>query len=132
MISSPVQSTVILDLRCLQDPVSVRRGVGRHALALLREASAGLHLEGMIDPNLPSLIEEARALVAAIHLNAYSAGRGGPPACFISLSPMAHDPLFAARLLAYDRTTRVAVVHDFISHQEPERYLPDPARRLRD
>jgi glycosyltransferase involved in cell wall biosynthesis len=130
MISSPVQPTAILDLRCLQDPDYARRGVGRHALALVREAPAGLRLEGIIDPDLPPLIEEARALLAAVHPNAYAASRRGQPACFVSLSPMTHDPLFAARLLADDRITRVAVVYDFIPHREPDRYLPGPAQRL--
>ena len=131
MISSPVRPTVILDVRCLQDPDYARRGVGRHALALLRGAPAGPRLEGMVDPDLPPLIEEARAALAKVHPNAYAASRSGPPACFVSLSPMTHDPLFAARLLADERITRVAVVYDFIPHREPDRYLPGPAERLR-
>ena len=53
------KSTIVVDLRCLQDPDYARRGVGRHALALLRHAPAHLRLVGLTDPGLPTLLPEA-------------------------------------------------------------------------
>ena len=126
--------SVVLDLRCLQDPNYASRGVGRHALALLRHAPAGLRLVGLVDETLPSLLPEARGALAAVYPNAYAASGAGtpgrPPACVVMLSPMTHDPLFVARLLSDPTVLRAAVVYDFIPHRWPERYLPDSAQRL--
>jgi len=105
-----VAATAVVDLRCLQDPNYVRRGVGRFALALLRHAPAGLRLVGLVDPALPPLFDEARPLFDAIFTSAYAfeqASRSSSDrVCFISLSPMTHDPLFGARLLAICRHPR--------------------------
>ena len=131
---SPV---VLLDVRCLQDPDYARRGVGRHALALLRGARASrpaLRLQGLVDSELPPLIEEACGELEAVHVNAYAAGGAGssaqPPSVFVSLSPMTHDPLFAARLLVDPALLRVAVVYDFIPNRYRDRYLPTAAAQL--
>lgn len=124
------QQVALLDVRCLQDPDYARRGVGRHTLALLRQAPAGVRLEGLADPNLPPLIEEARALLTRVHFNAYAATCAETPSLFVALSPMTHDPLFAARILSDERVIRIAVVYDFIPYREPARYLPGPAERL--
>lgn len=120
---------VVLDVRCLQDPSYARRGVGRHTLALLRQAPPWVKLDGLADPDMPPLIEEAAATLDVIHPNAYAASMASPDA-FISLSPMTHDPLFAARLLTDRRIARIGVVYDFIPHREPARYLPGAAERL--
>ena len=125
---------VVLDLRCLQDPNYARRGVGRHALALLRHAPPDLRLVGLVDTSLPALLPEARDAVAVTGVNAYAASPAGAaprrPACFVMLSPMTHDPLFVARLLSDPTVLRAAVVHDFIPQRMSDRYLPDPARHL--
>ena len=127
---------VILDLRCLQDPNYARRGVGRHTLALLRHAPVernALRLVGLVDPDLPPLIDEAQELVLEQYTNAYAVMQadpaGEPPAAFVSLSPMTHDNLFVGRLL-FDRRLRAAVVYDFIPRRWPERYLPGARERL--
>lgn len=128
--------TIVVDARCLQDPNYARRGVGRHVLALLRHVprGRGIDLLGLVDPALPALIEEAREVLPDIVPNAYRAGRGEPghrgPDGFVALSPMTHDPLFTARLMADPRLLRAAVVYDFIPRREPERYLPGPGDRL--
>ena len=44
------QGTVIVDLRYLQDPNYIHRGVGRHALSILRNAPRGQRIVGLIDP----------------------------------------------------------------------------------
>ena len=128
------KSTIVVDLRCLQDPGYARRGVGRHALALLRHAPTHLRLVGLTDPGLPALLPEAHDSVAAVTTNAYPASFAGmphlAPACFAMLSPMTHDPLFVARLLSNPTLLRAAVVYDFIPRRHPERYLPGPAQRL--
>lgn len=135
MDSTADARTVAMDVRCLQDPEYARRGVGRHALALLQHAPRdAVRVVGLTDSSLPPLIEEARAALDDVHTNAYAASAAGerthPPAAFVCLSPMTHAPLFAARLLADARLLRAAVVYDFIPHRFPERYLTDPAARL--
>ena len=73
------QGTVIVDLRCLQDPNYIHRGVGRHALSILRNAPRGQRIVGLIDPTLPALLPEARETVNAVHVNAYAASASGMP-----------------------------------------------------
>src|SRR4051812_28951807 len=135
MISNNGQTRVILDLRCLQDPNYSSRGIGRHALAMLRGAPHNIHIVGLIDPTLPTLLPEARDAVHSVQLNAYAASRSGapqqPPTYFVMMSPMTHDPIFAARLLSDPTLLRASVVHDFIPHRLPDRYLPGAAERLR-
>jgi len=136
MNTNPRIHNIILDLRCLQDQNYARRGVGRHALALLRHAprgTGGVRLVGIVDPALPQLPEEARDAVNFIRPNAYAAAAGSPPqppACFVELSPMTHDPLFVARLLHDPTVLRTTVVYDFIPRHFPDRYLPGPEQRL--
>ena len=131
---------IVIDLRCLQDPGYATRGVGRHALALLRHAPADVRLIGLVDPTLPPLLPEAEAAVDEIHGNAYAASRAAAPAAaapaaaapaaFVMLSPMTHDPIFVARLLSDTSLLRAAVVYDFIPYRWPDRYLPGPTERL--
>src|SRR5262245_18848809 len=125
------KSIVVFDLRCLQDPNYARRGIGRHVLSLLNQGRRLDHIrmEGLIDPVLPPLLTEARDAVCSLHTNAYAAGltksNKRRPRCFISASPMTHDPLFVGRLLSKAEFLRVSIVYDFIPRHEPERYLPD-------
>ena len=121
---------VVIDLRCLQDPGYATRGVGRHALALLRHAPAEVRLIGLVDPTLPPLLPEAETAIDLVHPNAYAASRTGTPSAFVMLSPMTHDPIFVARLLSDTSLLRAAVVYDFIPYRWPDRYLPGPTERL--
>ena len=126
---------IVLDMRCLQDEDYAGRGVGRHALALVRHAAerGSLRLIGLVDSAMPPLASEVSELLAGTVPNAYAATARGQakPTCFVSLSPMTHDPLWTARLMANTRLLRAAVVYDFIPMREPQRYLPDQAARLR-
>lgn len=126
--------SIVLDLRCLQDPNYARRGIGRHALAVLRHAPHATRLVGLVDDTLPALPPEAREAVATVQGNAYAARWADDEsckiACFIMLSPMTHDPIFVARLLSDPALLRAAVVHDFIPYRQPDRYLPGPAQQL--
>ena len=131
MMASGRKTTVALDVRCLQDPGYARRGVGRHVLALLRGAPAHVRLLGLADPNMPPIIEEAEATLAEVRHSAYACRFADErPQAFVSLSPMTHDPLFAARLLGDAGLLRTAVIYDFIPRHEPQRYLPGPVERL--
>jgi glycosyltransferase involved in cell wall biosynthesis len=136
--TSVTQRDIVLDARSLQDPDYAHRGVGRHALTLLKHApqSSGLRLIGLVDPQLPSLSDEARGLFDHVVSNAYAAERAirtqhPSVAAFVSLSPMTHACDFTARLHANARLLRAAIVYDFIPRRHPERYLPTRADRLR-
>jgi glycosyltransferase involved in cell wall biosynthesis len=126
--------SIVLDLRCLQDPNFANRGVGRHALLMLRHAPPNSRIVGLTDSSLPSLAPEVRDVLAATRANSYAVSWAGSPshqpACVVMLSPMTHDPLFLARLLSDPAVLRAAVVHDFIPRRSPERYLPGPVQRL--
>jgi glycosyltransferase involved in cell wall biosynthesis len=130
MSSQSGTSNIILDLRCLQDPNYARRGVGHHALALLQHAPRRLGLIGLTDPSLPALLPEARDAIRSVHVNAYAAAAAGRSAGFIMMSPMTHDPIFCARLMADPSLLRAAIVYDFIPWQIPQRYLPGPTEKL--
>lgn len=120
---------IVIDARSLQDPDYADRGVGRHALNLLRHAPAEARLTALADPSLPPLPDEAARLFHRIRPNAYLPAGGR--SCFVQPSPMTHDPLFAGRLLSDAGHLRAAAVYDFIPHQHPGRYLPTAAQRLR-
>ena len=127
--------SVIIDVRCLQDRDYAGRGVGRHVLGMLRLAPRNWHLIGLTDRALPAVSPEARETLDAVATSAYAATTSGasqyPAACFISSSPMTHDPLFAGRLLSDPVLLRAAIVYDFIPRRLPERYMPHPADRVR-
>jgi glycosyltransferase involved in cell wall biosynthesis len=127
-------SNIVFDIRCLQDPNYAERGVGRHARGLLRHAMRlnGLRRIGLVDAALPPLAPDLRELVHDTAPNAYAAMAlsGFKPGCFVSLSPMTHDPLWTARLMGDARWMRASIVYDFIPRLEPDRYLPTGALRL--
>ena len=125
---------VVLDVRCLQDPDYARRGIGRHALALLRgardhERIAGARLTGLVDRTLPPVPPDAAALLDGLRTTAYT-GALDRNVVFVALSPMTHDPLFTARLLHHPAPLKAAAIYDFIPLDAPERYLADPGTRL--
>lgn len=124
----------VLDVRCLQDPLYADRGIGRHAAALLRYARnepvvAAGRLIGLWDDTMPALPDNVRALLDEVRGTAYT-GAMTRPTCFVSLSPMTHDPLFAARLLHHPAVFAAAAVYDFIPLDDPDRYLPGGAARV--
>ena len=135
MRDQQAEFAIAVDVRCLQDENYAERGVGRHALALLRGAPDAVRLIGVADLCLPPVIPAAAELLDRVCPTAYAADmscrKAGHRLCaFVSLSPMTHDPLFTARLVADAALLRVAVVYDFIPRHEPERYLPGPVQRV--
>ncbi len=113
----------LVDVRCLQDPDHAASPTGRHALALLRQAQpaaalAGLTLVALADPALPALGVDLLSLFDRLRTTAYTGG-AGQPTCFLQLSPMAHDPLFVARLLHHLAIPAAALVVDLGPGQHP-------------
>ncbi|MGH7056609.1 MAG: glycosyltransferase [Acetobacteraceae bacterium] len=132
-MSEPID--ILVDVRALQDPDFAERGIGRLAVNLLAHARAAfpagldVRLIGIADSRLPPLSAGRRGLFDALRPNAYP-GTLPHPITFIEPSPMTHDPLLVAPLLAHPAIPSVAIVHDFIPLQRPERYLRSPGPRL--
>jgi glycosyltransferase involved in cell wall biosynthesis len=118
---------IAVDARCLQDPNYAARGVGRHTANLLRHAPLR-PLIGLIDPAMPGLDAGLATLFDTVRPNAQFRDMLDA-ACFVSTSPMTHDPLFAARMLHDPKRLKAAVVYDFIPFEFPERYLTQAAAR---
>jgi glycosyltransferase involved in cell wall biosynthesis len=121
---------IAVDARCLQDPNYAGRGVGRHTVNLLRNSPIRNDhpLVGICDPQMPQLDGDIRALFDGVRPNAQFQDLHDA-ACFVSPSPMTHDPLFVARLLHDPRPLKATVVYDFIPLEFPDRYLAEPAAR---
>jgi glycosyltransferase involved in cell wall biosynthesis len=122
---------ILADVRCLQDPRFAPRGIGSHAVGLLRGlrgTSDVVRLVGLVDPKLGPLDEAHAALCDEVR-PAFVRDDAVTPAVFLALSPMTHDTLLPARLLDRGNVMPAAVIYDFIPLAEPQRYLPDAATR---
>jgi glycosyltransferase involved in cell wall biosynthesis len=126
---------VVFDVRCAQTPGLRDRGIGRHAISLVRNAREFVgarydtRLVALTDDSLAPLTADIATLFDEVRPNGYT-GALARPSWFIELSPMTDDPLFVARLVDHPQILTAAVVYDFIPAAEPDRYLPDPATRL--
>jgi glycosyltransferase involved in cell wall biosynthesis len=124
---------ILADIRCLQDPGYVFRGVGSHSASLLKairvESEETAEIIGLIDPAMGPLHPEHCALCDAVQ-PAFVSADDMTPAVFLSLSPMTHDTLQASRLLGRRHILPAAVLYDFIPAEYPERYLRDTASLL--
>ncbi len=116
--------TLIVDLRCLQNIHYRNRGIGNHALGLIRSLHG--RFTGLVDPALPPLSAHVRAMAMDITTHAYVPGAR----MLLNPSPLTADQSFLARLLTDPRVRKCACVHDFIPLDEPRTYLRDPAIRL--
>ncbi|MGH7101460.1 MAG: glycosyltransferase [Acetobacteraceae bacterium] len=127
---------ILVDARALQDPEYATRGIGRLASNLLADARtalpelAGSRLIALVDHAMPPLSPAHRALFDAERSTAWPASLARP-LWFVALSPMTHDPLFAAPLLRDASIFSATIVYDFIPFDQPDRYLAKPAARLR-
>jgi glycosyltransferase involved in cell wall biosynthesis len=125
---------IYVDARCLQDEAFRWRGVGQHSAALLTHGRSILapvydtEFVAIIDPALPALNAESRALFDRLKHTGYSPRP--MDAWFVQLSPMTHSPIRVARLLECGTGCNAAVVYDFIPHDLPHWYLQDRAVRL--
>lgn len=114
---------IIVDMRCLQDsslaPAIAPRA--RQFVSLLRlvlPAAMAARLVGLTDPELPALAPALAGCVDEVLPNAYipCPGRNS---LFISLAPLAVDPLFVSRLLLRPEIYKAAMVEDFESLDSP-------------
>ncbi len=118
---------LIIDMRCLQDPLYAERGIASHAWCAVRHAPAPFI--ALIDPALPPLAPELAVLPARFETSGYIPGLSNGTV-FLNPCPMGPDQALYARLLADERITKAALVYDFIPFDEPARYLHSPAARL--
>ena len=129
--SDSADSVALIDARSLQDPLFARRGVGLHALAVvrqMRELLSGQRVAFLTAPDLPELSSD-QADLADIVATTLDELDSTPISVFLELSPMTHSavPFAWCRSRAY---TTVAIVFDFIPDAYPRGYLHTPADLL--
>ncbi len=128
-------TTVCIDMRCLQDPVSAERGIANHVRNIIGQARAvsafarAARLVALTDPKLPPLADTLAGHFDEVRGNAYMPELAGP-AVLLQPSPMGQPPLWLGRLMLNPAVRTAAIVYDFIPHDEPETYLPSTALRL--
>jgi glycosyltransferase involved in cell wall biosynthesis len=130
-----MMTSIVIDLRCLQDSRFNRRGIGSHARAIVTEArkisalARQATMIGLIDAQLPALEESIAAPFDEMKTNAYlpQVPQG---TMFLQLSPMTASPLFAARLLLNPAIKKVTAVYDFIPYDDQTNYLREPGEKI--
>jgi glycosyltransferase involved in cell wall biosynthesis len=128
-------ATILIDMRCQQDPEHAERGIASHArqaICLSREVSAmarEARMIGIIDPALAPPPDAVVSIADEILPNGYVPDLG-TDALLLNPAPMTPEPAFIGRLLLDDRIAKAAVVYDFIKLDQPHQYLRDAAARL--
>ena len=131
---SSIQRDLIIDARCLQEPAFAQRGVGSHAASLLvgglrmPDVQRAFRFVALVHPALPALTSNLDLLFAETRNIAYETPLS--EAVLFAPSPMTHDPFFVSRLQDRPRGSAVALIHDFIPYDEPDRYLPTASDRV--
>lgn len=117
---------ILIDLRCLQDPNYIGRGVGSHAWFLLEQLYENFQddyeIIGLIDPNLGTLHANAQSLCLDVRTS-FALPDSQVPTIFLELSPMTHDTRLPALLLDRPNIFPVTVIYDFIPSEHPTKYL---------
>lgn len=122
---------ILVDARCLQDKRFSERGIGQYVSVLLAGADRfkpggmNLRLVAGVDRSLPALPQKYRALFA----DEKSLIATSTPDIFFQPSPMTHSPRPLGHVLTSSTTRHVAVVHDFIPLEFPDRYLSAASSR---
>ena len=125
--------SILVDARSLQDPNYRFRGVGQHSASLLSAMRA--HAWSGTRPKFIALTDPTAAPLDRAHLGLFDQVLTSPTrprtgdAWYVSLSPMTHDPSWAANLLQDDEVFKVALFYDLIPLDIPERYLADAGVR---
>jgi glycosyltransferase involved in cell wall biosynthesis len=122
-----MSTSLIIDMRCLQDPNYAERGIGNHARCII--ASAPAPFTAIIDPHLPPLPKSLAALAAQTVPHAYIPDIP-PGAIFLNPSPMSPDQNFITPILINPGITKAACVYDFIPFDDRKNYLAHPISRL--
>ena len=126
---------VVVDVRCLQTGEYDTRGVGKHALGVLRTLTGVVEADprrpavvGLADPTAGRLSPTARDLLARVVAHAADVPLADVLA-FVSLSPMTADSMVVAPFLTAPWVRSAAVVYDLVPYRAPWRYLPDETDR---
>lgn len=124
---------IIIDMRCLQDatlaPDIAPRARQFITLArLVMPPGMAANLVGLTDPELPALAPGLAAGLDEVITNAYIPAPGRN-SLFISLAPMAADPLFVSRLLIRPELYKAAMLEDFETlDRDPPAAMPQTER----
>jgi FkbM family methyltransferase len=128
--SSP--QVVVIDARCLQDPIYSTRGVGRHGRGVLqatRMAASGHELIFLTSAELPALDDELSELADDVIVTSYAVS-ATDVRLFLQLSPMTATCSATVPFLACPTCATASVVHDFIPTQFPAAYLSSTSSEL--
>lgn len=136
---SQTPTVVYVDARALQDPDYRFRGVGQHSSTLI-EAIRTASWDGQ-RPRLVGVTDVGREELHAVHRRLFDSiitrpipevSRKSETVCrwFITLSPMTHDPTWAAAFLEDASIYRIALFYDLIQLDFPDRYLSVPELRI--
>lgn len=120
-----LKPVVVVDARCLQDPVYSTRGVGLHSRRVLhatRTVAAGHTLVLLTSTDLSALPNDVAELADHVVVTPYAV-RAADVVLFVQLSPMTASCAPAMPFLAWPRCATASVVYDFIPTEFPGAYL---------
>ncbi len=129
------RTSIVIDLRCLQEPMYLERGISGHARNVILRArqvsrlARDARLVGIADLALPTVEADVADALDEIRPNGYFPGLPAG-SVFLNPSPMTPDQSFAARLLMNRDLHKAVLVHDFIPYEHQQDYLNHPAPRL--
>lgn len=123
---------VVVDARCLQEPVYGTRGVGQHSRRVLeatRAATRGHALVLLTSAELADLPPDVAEVADRIVFTPYPT-RSDDVALFVQLSPMTASCAAAVPFLCRRACATASVVYDFIPTEFPDAYLQSAASIL--
>jgi FkbM family methyltransferase len=130
--ASTAGPVVVVDARCLQDPLYATRGVGLHGRRVLeatRLASTGLDLVLLTSVDLPDLDGTLIEMADHVVVTPYAV-RTADVALFLELSPMTASCAATVPLLGARTAAKSSVMFDFIPTRFPAAYLGSDASAL--
>ena len=133
-MAGAVPVAIYVDARALQDSNYRFRGVGQHSVSLLgglRRHTWGRQrpkIVALCDVTMEGLQPQHRLLFDEV-LSSAKVSAKTAAGWFISLSPMTHDPIWAADYLENPSYYRIALFYDLIPMATPHRYLATPQAR---
>jgi glycosyltransferase involved in cell wall biosynthesis len=140
-MSGATPSVIYIDARAIQDPDYRFRGVGQHSASLIEALRR--HDWSRRRPRLVAVTDVAAEPLQPAHRRLFDSVTTQPrpeprgtktaaegPEWFLSLSPMTHDPVWAAAFLEDKTFYRVGLFYDLIPLKFPERYLSSAVTRM--
>lgn len=119
------ESIVVVDVRCLQDPAYLHRGVGLHGRSVLnatRLAAGARPVVLLTTAELPRLDDDIAGTADRVISTPYEV-RDEDVSLFVQLSPMTASATPAVPFLAAENCSTATVVYDFIPSAFPRAYL---------